>query len=120
MRVLLQIVLLMLALPLIVHGFHTVTCFKFTGDQEPDIPTAPEGCAAILCPQGTTCVADVKQCFTQPCPQVKCVPIVNDGRQCRRTGCSREICSDTDKTSTCIYRPENACLDLARCEKDPV
>lgn len=36
---------------------------------------------------------------------------------CRVTGCSGEVCSDTDVVSTCEYRPEYACYRQANCER---
>lgn len=36
---------------------------------------------------------------------------------CRRTGCSGEICSNQDVASTCEYRPEFACFQKAACER---
>lgn len=37
--------------------------------------------------------------------------------ECRRTGCSGEICSDKDLNTTCMYRPEYACYQNAACER---
>jgi Immunoglobulin-like domain of bacterial spore germination len=36
---------------------------------------------------------------------------------CRSTGCSGQICSDSDMITTCIYLPEYACYKKAKCER---
>ena len=123
-RPLLQL-LVLVALPLMVLGASRLPCFRT--DVNPT-PPAPEGCASILCPYGTTCVPDPKQCITQPCPQVKCVKKDegeeggkgDDAPPCIRTGCSKEICSDTPSVSPCIFNPTFACfnLDTAVCQRD--
>ena len=41
-------------------------------------------------------------------------PSKND---CRKTGCSGQVCSDEDVTTTCEWRPEYACYRNARCER---
>jgi hypothetical protein len=38
---------------------------------------------------------------------------------CRKTGCSGELCSDTDVASTCLYREEYACFASATCVRQP-
>lgn len=38
-------------------------------------------------------------------------------RECRKTGCSGQICSDTDMITTCEYKQEYACYQTARCER---
>lgn len=40
-----------------------------------------------------------------------------NGRECRKTGCSGQICSDTDLVTTCEYREAYACFQNARCER---
>lgn len=37
--------------------------------------------------------------------------------ECRRTGCSGQICSDSDIITTCEYRAEFTCFQNARCER---
>lgn len=37
--------------------------------------------------------------------------------ECRPSGCSGQICSDTDMISTCEFLPEYACYREARCER---
>jgi hypothetical protein len=39
--------------------------------------------------------------------------------ECRITGCSREICSEEDVVSICIFLPEHVCYRTARCERQP-
>jgi len=39
-------------------------------------PDGTSSCAAVMCAQGYTCVPAPKQCFTTPCPQFDCVPVV--------------------------------------------
>jgi hypothetical protein len=36
---------------------------------------------------------------------------------CIITGCSNQLCSDTEAASTCIYREEYACYRTAKCER---
>jgi Immunoglobulin-like domain of bacterial spore germination len=36
---------------------------------------------------------------------------------CHSTGCSGQICSDSDMITTCIYLPEYACYKKAKCER---
>ncbi len=38
-------------------------------------------------------------------------------KACRVSGCNGEICSDQDVVSTCMFRPEYACYQQARCER---
>jgi hypothetical protein len=38
-------------------------------------------------------------------------------KECRKTGCSGQICSDVDMVTTCEYRQEYACYQAARCER---
>ena len=39
--------------------------------------------------------------------------------ECRPTGCSGQVCSDEDVITTCEYRPEYACYQNAKCERQP-
>ena len=39
--------------------------------------------------------------------------------QCKLSGCSREICSDHNVFTSCIWRPEFACYKAALCEVQP-
>jgi hypothetical protein len=43
--------------------------------------------------------------------------IVNPPAACVVTGCSRELCADESRVSTCIYKPEYACYATATCER---
>ncbi len=36
---------------------------------------------------------------------------------CAPTGCSKEICSDQQIITPCLYRPEYACYKNAKCER---
>lgn len=88
-------------------------------------------CAAMLCMQGTTCVEGPKggECVPVPtCAATLCLQgtICKDtpsGAQCVpqspcvKTGCSGEICADSDRASPCIYREEFACYAKAACER---
>lgn len=38
-------------------------------------------------------------------------------RECKKTGCSGQICSDVDVMTTCEYRAEYTCFQAARCER---
>jgi hypothetical protein len=42
---------------------------------------------------------------------------VKAGAKCVVSGCSSEICSDSEVMSTCQFRPEYACYAKARCER---
>ncbi len=37
--------------------------------------------------------------------------------QCRATGCSKEVCSDQDVVTNCIFLPQYSCYKTARCER---
>lgn len=53
------------------------------------------------------------------------IPIIfatNDGNQapiteCKKTGCSGQVCSDEDVATTCEFLPEYSCYKSARCER---
>ena len=36
---------------------------------------------------------------------------------CKKTGCSGQVCSETDMFTTCEWRPEYACYATAKCER---
>lgn len=38
-------------------------------------------------------------------------------KECRKTGCSGQICSDIDLITTCEFRQEYTCYQSARCER---
>jgi Immunoglobulin-like domain of bacterial spore germination. len=38
-------------------------------------------------------------------------------KECVRTGCSGQICADTEMASTCEFREEYACYESATCER---
>jgi hypothetical protein len=40
-------------------------------------------------------------------------------KACRVTGCSREICSDHDEITPCIWKPEYSCYKKVFCELQP-
>lgn len=42
---------------------------------------------------------------------------VGEGKGCKPTGCSGQICSDEDVMSTCEFRAEYACYKTAKCER---
>lgn len=64
-------------------------------------------CATMRCAAGTHCVAN-------PDGTASCEP---DGGDCVRTGCSGQLCADTDIITTCEYRAEYACYGSATCER---
>jgi Domain of unknown function (DUF6748) len=39
------------------------------------------------------------------------------GKGCMRSGCSNQVCSDEPVMTTCEWRPEYACYQKARCER---
>src|SRR5262249_18056017 len=39
------------------------------------------------------------------------------GKQCKRTGCSGDICADHEVITTCEVRPKAVCFDNATCER---
>lgn len=46
-----------------------------------------------------------------------CAPNTPVANPCIRSGCSGEICADTSRVSTCIFRPEYACYQQAECKR---
>lgn len=79
------------------------------------VPDEEDPCASVTCQQGEQCVVQQVVCIQAPCPGIpSCV-----ATDCRRTGCSSQICSDQDVGSTCEYRPEYACFEKAKCERQP-
>lgn len=65
-------------------------------------------CATVRCAAGTHCVAEggSASCVADE-PVASCV----------RTGCSGQICADTDVITTCEWREEYACYADATCER---
>lgn len=70
--------------------------------------------------------------YEDPCNLTDCAPgnrcevqngqavCLSDGTAlppCVRTGCSGQICSDQNRTTTCLWRPEYACYQQAICER---
>lgn len=49
------------------------------------------------------------------------IPVVfgtkSEPSSCRVTGCSGQICSDTDVVTNCLFKEEYACYKKARCER---
>ncbi len=39
--------------------------------------------------------------------------------ECKKTGCSGQICSDEDVITTCEFLPKYVCYQNARCERQP-
>ena len=52
----------------------------------------------------------------EPVPPPKPEPSPITG-ECRKTGCSGQICSDEDVVTTCEFRAEYACYRAAACER---
>ena len=48
------------------------------------------------------------------CTERACAPAPND---CKKTGCSGNICSDQDVASTCEWQASYACYQTATCER---
>ena len=72
-------------------------------------------CNGIECASGSICVPEPKQCFTEPCPQYRCVHLDDP---CTTSGCSNEICSDESGFSPCLWKDEYACLtDYGSCRR---
>ncbi len=40
-------------------------------------------------------------------------------KPCMKTGCSNTVCADEPRITTCEWRPEYACYQRARCERQP-
>ena len=55
------------------------------------------------CPEGQKCDSATGKCFTPQQPQ------------CKRTGCSGEVCSSQDVVTPCIWKEWYRCLDLTEC-----
>jgi eight-cysteine-cluster-containing protein len=108
---------------------------------------SPDGCNSCTCtaqgiactaracaPGGGTCTLngktyDAGQSFPSPdgcnncscqsdgsiaCTEMACAPAPND---CKKTGCSGEICSDKDIASACIWTDYFACYQTATCAR---
>ncbi len=45
--------------------------------------------------------------------------IASSAPECRKTGCSGDVCADRDVFTTCEVRPDSVCYDTARCERQP-
>jgi hypothetical protein len=85
-----------------------------SGCQE-EMPLNDPLCAAVLCPAGSVCVKDPKQCFTEPCPQVRCQPL---DEPCVLSGCSNEICGFEELLSPCVFDEKFKCLtEFATCKR---
>lgn len=70
--------------------------------------------------------------YTNTCANVKCsagyrcemkginggaVPACIKDAPCVRTGCSGHVCADDHRITTCEFRPEYACYQQAKCER---
>jgi len=63
---------------------------------------AGDGCNSCGCqPDGTVA-----------CTLMFCAPV-----ECKKTGCSGEICSDQDVASDCVWKEQYACYATATCER---
>jgi len=51
------------------------------------------------------------------CTKKLCVPDEPAPTECIRTGCSGQICAETDVVSTCEYQPQYECYQNAPCER---
>ncbi|KAJ3051132.1 NAD(P)H-quinone oxidoreductase subunit 5, chloroplastic [Rhizophlyctis rosea] len=88
---------------------------KTTTTTKPTKPTEDlSECALILCPAGTECKADPKQCFTTPCPQVACVP-VSTRVTATATAVTRNP-TPTEDLSECAF---TLCESGTQCVADP-
>ena len=72
-----------------------------------DPPPPPATCAVTLCVVNTTCVDKPTGAECIPAPAPPCV----------KTGCSGQICADSQRISTCEFRPEYACYQTATCAR---
>lgn len=73
---------------------------------EPD----PSGMGVVECP--VPCVTPTGE----PCEPPPPPPPPGEG-ECRRTGCSGQLCAGEDVPSTCEWLPEYACYAQAVCER---
>lgn len=76
------------------------------------------------CPEGALCIVDLPPCPPEPecCPEgQECPPNIPpcdaEAQDCRRTGCSGQVCADRDVATTCEFLPEYACYQEAECER---
>ena len=51
------------------------------------------------------------------CTEKACVPDEPAPKECVRTGCSGQLCAETELVSTCEFKPEYACYQKATCER---
>jgi Domain of unknown function (DUF6748) len=71
-------------------------------------------------PAGTSSTLKATQFYLRAGKQVATKPPVTKPgamKRCIKTGCSNQICADHDVITTCEYRPEYACYEKARCER---
>jgi hypothetical protein len=63
-----------------------------------------DGCNTCSCTDGGRVACSLLACAVPPA-------------DCKKTGCSNEICSDHDVASPCVFSPTYACYDTATCER---
>ena len=54
--------------------------------------------------------------MTQSASSIASAPLP-DATACVRTGCSGQVCADSDVVTTCEWREEYACYASASCER---
>ena len=62
-------------------------------------PKIEDICLDVICPGNHVCIPDIKNCFTEPCPQHFCQDI---SVPCIVSGCSQEICGEEEIFSPCV------------------
>jgi eight-cysteine-cluster-containing protein len=92
-------------------------CYGYCVEPKPE----PIPCAADTdCPEGMVC--EMGPGFAVPCgpdfcpeptPTGQCVPAPST--ECKPTGCSGQICADSEVFTTCEWKPWYACFALSEC-----
>jgi hypothetical protein len=76
-------------------------------------------CANVRCAAGTHCEMRGINGGSIPVCLANTPPPPPPPAACVKTGCSGHICADSDRISTCEFRPEYACYQAATCERQP-
>jgi hypothetical protein len=90
--------------------------------------TGPDGVIAtgthspVKGPAGRSLIFKVNQFYLPARPSSGSTPQPGDSKpggskSCFKTGCSNQICADEEMVSTCEWRPEYACYQKAKCER---
>jgi len=114
---------LYLVIGLMVASFLILIGYAIYGSQLRNMPLQP-GPGAICtmeakqCPDGSYVGRQGPNCEFAACPSPSKPPV--SGAGCKVGGCSGQICQDASAEpaiTDCMYRPEYACYQNAKCER---